>query len=137
MDTQLLEALQAALRTEHNVRLAVLFGSAARGSDDPSSDLDLLVHLCDPSLERVLDLSLKLTEITGRRADVVRMADVEGEPSFLLEVVTDGRVLVDRDRLWPELLGRETKLHHDAHLWRTTRAQAALAGIDRLLSARA
>lgn len=129
----MLAALRAALRTERNVRLAVLFGSAARGSDSANSDLDLLVDLCDPSLERVLDLSLKLTEITGRRADVVRLADMEGEPSFLLDVVTDGRVLVDRDGLWPELLARETQLRRNAHRRHTRRAQAALAGIDRLL----
>ncbi|MGH2854808.1 MAG: nucleotidyltransferase family protein [Solirubrobacteraceae bacterium] len=132
-----LAALRAALRTERNVRLAVLFGSAARGSDNAESDLDVLVALCDPSLERVVDLSLKLTELTGRRADVVRREDVESEPSFLLDVVTDGRVLVDRDGLWPELLARETQLRHRAHRRQKTRAQAALAGIDRLLNARA
>lgn len=133
----MLAALRAALRTEQNVRLAVLFGSVARGTDTLASDLDVLVDLRDRSLERVVDLNLKLTEIVGRRVDVVRLADVEDEPSFLLDVVTEGRVLVDRDGLWPELLGREAQLRHDAHRRQTTRAQAALAGIDRLLSARA
>jgi predicted nucleotidyltransferase len=132
-----LAALRAALRTERNVRLAVLFGSVARGSDSATSDLDVLVDLCDPTLERVVDLSLKLTEITGRRADVVRLEDAESEPSFLLDVATEGRVLVDRDGLWPELLAREAQLRRDARRRQTPRAQAALAGIDRLLSARA
>ncbi len=132
-----LAALRAALRTERNVRLAVLFGSAARGSDSAASDLDVLVDLCDPSLERVVDLSSKLTGITSRRTDVVRREDAESEPSFLLDIVTEGRVLVDRDGLWPELLARETKLRRQAHHRQTTRTQDALAGIDRLLSARA
>jgi predicted nucleotidyltransferase len=132
-----LAALRAALRTEQNVRLAVLFGSAARGTDAPASDLDLLVDLRDSRLERVVDLSLKLTEIMGRRVDVVRREDAETEPSLLLDILADGRVLVDRDALWPRLLGREAQLLCDAHRRQTTRAQAALAGIDDLLSTRA
>ncbi len=133
----MLGALRAALRTEQNVRIAVLFGSVARGTDRLASDLDILVDLRDRSLERVVDLNLKLTEIIGRGVDVVRLADVEDEASVLLEVVREGRVLVDRDGLWPELLGREAQLRHDAHRRQTTRTRAALAGIDRILSARA
>jgi predicted nucleotidyltransferase len=133
----MLAALRAALRTEQNVRLAVLFGSAARGTDTLVSDLDVLVDLRDCSLERVVDLSLKLTEIVGRRVDVVRREDAETEPSLFLDVLADGRVLVDRDGLWPDLLACEAQIRHYAHRRQTKRAQAALAGIDRLLSARA
>jgi len=39
----LLEELVAALRTEPSVRLAVLFGSFARGESHAGSDIDLLV----------------------------------------------------------------------------------------------
>lgn len=48
----------------------LLFGSAARGGDTPESDLDLLVDLRDPSLERVLDLADRLSASTGRAAGV-------------------------------------------------------------------
>ena len=41
----LLSALRRALRTEPNVRLAVVYGSFARGDDVSDSDLDLLVSL--------------------------------------------------------------------------------------------
>jgi predicted nucleotidyltransferase len=41
----LLSGLRHALRTEHGVRLAVLYGSLARGGVEASSDLDLLVSL--------------------------------------------------------------------------------------------
>ena len=40
----LLSALRAVLRTERNVRLAMLIGSAARGELTEDSDVDLLVH---------------------------------------------------------------------------------------------
>src|SRR6266508_1991 len=48
----LLRALREALRTEPNVRLAVLFGSQATGRATESSDLDLLVVLDDGSAAR-------------------------------------------------------------------------------------
>lgn len=41
----LLSELRGAFRAEPRVRLAVLFGSMARGDDDISSDVDLLVNL--------------------------------------------------------------------------------------------
>src|SRR5271168_5054942 len=39
----LLSKLMAVLRTERDVRLAVLFGSTATGEDTPVSDVDLLI----------------------------------------------------------------------------------------------
>ncbi len=104
---KLLSALRGALRTEHNVRFALLFGSAARGTDAPGSDIDVLVALRDPDLERVVELATKLTAETGRRVDVVRLEAAESEPSFLADVIADGRVLVDREQLWPRLRSRE------------------------------
>lgn len=129
-----LASVRSALRTERNVRLAVLFGSTARGTDKRDSDLDVLVHLCDSRLERVVDLSLKLTRLTGRSADIVRLADAEREPSLLLDIVTHGRVLVDRDGLWSTLLAGESRLRRKTHRLATARVDAALDGIDRLLS---
>jgi predicted nucleotidyltransferase len=131
----LLSALRAALRTEHNVRFALLFGSAAAGADTPASDVDVLVKLHEPSLERVVDLSAKLTATVGRPVDVVRLQDAETEPSFFADVLTEGRVLVDREELWPRLQRRRTSLRNRAAREEGRRAQAALAGIDRLLAA--
>src|SRR5579859_3644350 len=105
---KLLSALKGALRTEQNVRLALLFGSVARGTAAPGSDVDVLVALRDPDLERVVELATKLTAATGRRVDVVRLEDAESEPSFLADVIADGRVLVDREGLWPGLRDRKS-----------------------------
>ena len=49
----LLRDLRDALRTEPNVRLAVLFGSQATGHATGRSDVDVLVALTDPSAARV------------------------------------------------------------------------------------
>jgi|SRR5579864_45613 len=130
----LLSALRRALRTEHNVRLALLFGSAARGTDAPGSDVDVLVALGDSRLERIVELSAKLTAATGRRVDVVRLEDAQSEPSFLADVVADGRVLVDREGLWSRLRGREASLRREGQRSDARRARAALAGLDRMLA---
>jgi len=130
----LLSTLRAALRTEPNVRFALLFGSAARGTDAPGSDVDVLVALRDPSLDRIVQLGAKLTAATGRRVDVVRLEDAQTEPSFLAEVVVDGRVLVDREGLWPRLRGRAASLRREVRRTDARRTHAALAGIDRALA---
>jgi predicted nucleotidyltransferase len=41
------------LRTQPNVRLAVLFGSVSRGDERPDSDVDLLVQFGRDELERL------------------------------------------------------------------------------------
>ena len=129
----LLSTLRTALRTEQNVRFVLLFGSAARGTDSAASDIDLLVDMRDSDVGRVVDLSAKLTTITGRRVDVVRLEDASTDPFFLADVVGEGRVLVDRDELWPRLRQSESALRNRARRHEGRRAKAALEGIDRLL----
>jgi uncharacterized protein len=130
----LISALRGALRTEHNVRFALLFGSAAAGTDTPDSDVDVLVDLRDPSFERVVDLGTKLGGLIDRRVDVVELHDAEREPSFLAEIVASGRVLIDRATLWPRLRRREAALRSRGSRQEAERVHTALAGIDRLLA---
>lgn len=130
----LISALRTALRTEPNVRFALLFGSVARGTDTPGGDVDVLVDLRDASFERVVDLGTKLTRLVGRPVDVVELKDAEAEPSFLAQVVGDGRVLVDRENLWSGLREREPGLRSRGSRHDARRLDMALAGIDRLLA---
>ena len=106
----------------------------ARGTSAPGGDVDVLVALRDPDLERVVELSTKLSSTTGRRVDVVRLEDAQSEPSFLADVIADGRVLVDREGLWPRLRSRETTLRRAGRKTQGHRTDAALVGIDRLLA---
>lgn len=103
----LLAALRRALRTEHRVRLAVLYGSVARGEEDEGSDLDLLVSLADDRPSARSQLSARLQHLTGRHVDIALLEQVERRAPLLLERVLDeGRVLVDRDDQWRELQER-------------------------------
>lgn len=130
----LLSTLRAALRTEQNVRFALLFGSTAAGTDRAESDVDVLVDLRDSSLERLVDLSTKLADLIGRPVDIVRLQTLATDPAALAEVLGEGRVLVDREGSWSRLSRQVPKLQlrgrdEDARL-----TEAALAGIDRLLA---
>jgi uncharacterized protein len=102
----LLRALRAALRTEPNVRLAVLFGSMAIGNDDEHSDIDLLVVLREPAVSRLAELAERLSRRTGREVQLVRLADAQTSPALMSDVIDHGRVLVDRDGSWSGLKRR-------------------------------
>lgn len=129
----LIAALRRALRTEGNVRFALLFGSAARGDDDDASDADLIVDLRDSSAERVGDLTIKLGSASNRPVDVVRLSDASTDPAFLADAIAEGRVLVDRDLRWTRLRGREPSLRKAGERQHAARLQAAFDEIDALL----
>jgi predicted nucleotidyltransferase len=123
----LIAALRESLRTQRNVRFAMLFGSAATGTDLPTSDLDVLVELLEDSLDSLLDLSRKLTTDTGRPVDVLRLSDAEREPALLAVALADGRVLVDREQEWPRLQKRASAIGRRGRREERERARAALA----------
>lgn len=100
----LLASLRRALRTEPNVRLAVLFGSTARGDDHAKSDVDILVDLHDPSRSIMFELQTRLSDAVERDIDLVRLDDAKQQSWLLAEIVQDGRVLVDRDATWKQLI---------------------------------
>jgi predicted nucleotidyltransferase len=97
--------LRAALRTEPNVSLAVLFGSVARGDDYADSDVDLLVALREPGLSNQVALKGRLRKHIDPPVEVVALEDALRRPSLMIEILRDGRVLVDRDGHWAELRG--------------------------------
>lgn len=99
----LLSGLRNALRTEPNVRLALLFGSLATGRGTPSSDVDILVDLADPSARRVAELAARLERRIARDVQLVRVQEAERSPELMAGALEHGRVLVDRDGRWPRL----------------------------------
>jgi len=94
------------LRTQPNVRLAVLFGSMARGEEDPSSDLDLLIHLRRDDASVRSEIAEGLERSCGRRVQLVALHEAERAPLLLVDVLRDGRAIVDRDGGWPRLRRR-------------------------------
>lgn len=129
----LLGGLRSALRTEPNVRLAAVFGSVARGDDRMDSDVDLLVELADPSWARRQPLNTRLERQFDRPVELVRLEQVRVDnPSLLVEVLREGRVLVDRDGVWSALRRREPSLRRAARADEARRAADARAAVDEL-----
>lgn len=102
-----LSRLRRALRTEPNVSMAVVFGSVARGDDASESDVDLLVALRSPGLRERAALTERLRRSTGLAVEVVALEDALRRSSLMVEILRDGRVLIDRDRRWPQLRAQE------------------------------
>lgn len=127
---ELLRALRGTLRTERNVQLAVLFGSTATGEDSKSSDVDLVVSLRDSAPRSLASLRRRLQARLGRRVHLVVLEDAHEAPSLLADVLAEGRVVIDRNGLWPQLtdqldLVAERAAHADLELM--TRAAASLS----------
>jgi predicted nucleotidyltransferase len=104
-----------------NVRLAVLYGSVARGEDTPQSDVDLLVALAEDRPDAAVKLAVRLERALGRRVDVARPERVrDTAPLLLLRAIDEGRALIDRDAQWAQLRERRGEIAR-----RATRAHAA------------
>lgn len=104
---ELLSGLKRALRTERAVRLAVLYGSMARGDADAGSDIDLLASLSDDEPLATMHLSRRLADLFAREVDIARLDRIEANaPLLLARALDEGRVLVDRDDLWSDLYQR-------------------------------
>lgn len=109
---ELLADLRKALRTKRDVRLAVLFGSVARGDEDAGSDLDLLVASFDGEPLNAVQLAAHLRDLAGRDVDIADLKRIEAvAPLLLARVLDEGRVLVDRDGAWQALYERRRAIH--------------------------
>jgi predicted nucleotidyltransferase len=133
---QLLSALRASLRTEPNVRLAVLYGSVARGDDTADSDLDLLVSLAEDRPDAAVALAVRLERTMHRDVDIARLNRVDGDgPPLLLRAIDEGRVVVDRDREWAGLQARRSGIARRASRAHEARRRRARASVRELLVA--
>ena len=99
----LLHKLKAALRTEREVRLAVLFGSTAVGEDEPDADIDVLVVHRRPEQRALAGLRLRLRRALKKSVHVVSLDQAQGSPSLLADILQEGRPLIDRDGIWGKL----------------------------------
>lgn len=129
----LLSELREALLPEHHVRLAVLYGSLARGDEDAGSDLDLLVSLADDRLSAGFELAVRVKRMSGRRVDIAHLARVEAKAPLLLERVLDeGRVLIDRDEQWEQLCERRSAIRIRARSYHGRQMAGAALAIKEL-----
>jgi len=92
------DILTERLEREPRVVCAYLFGSVARGTATPDSDVDLaILHQKAPEgyLEQPFDLEADLSELVGRQVQIVVLESAPGD--LVHRVLRDGKLLVDRD----------------------------------------
>lgn len=102
----LLERLRQCVASLPEVRLAVLFGSIARGKAEPRSDVDIGV-LLDPDTPDAWDrVEVELGRAVGDRTVHVVFLK-EAPPLLRFEIAKDGVVLhQDQDVLWTDFKTR-------------------------------
>ncbi|HEX3609283.1 MAG TPA: nucleotidyltransferase domain-containing protein [Solirubrobacterales bacterium] len=127
-----LSGLRMALRTEPNVRTAVLFGSVARGAETEHSDIDLLIELDNDSIADVAQLEARLEYGLGRQVQVVRWSEARTKAPFLYTVLQEGRPVLDRDGTWKKIGNRRHQLKRQAEARRTEQSRTARAALDSL-----
>ena len=77
-----------------DVRLAVLFGSTARGSARRGSDLDIGIAMA-PGTELPAAIAVTLERAAGQPVSVTRLETAP--PLLRFEIARDGVVLIERD----------------------------------------
>ncbi len=93
MNEAVAEKLRSVLASRRDLRLAILFGSVARGTGRADSDVDVavLARNLDP-----LGLASDLTRALGREVQIVDL-DTVGYP-MLQAIVRDGTVVAELER---------------------------------------
>ncbi|HEB98653.1 MAG TPA: nucleotidyltransferase domain-containing protein [Thiotrichales bacterium] len=98
------QRLQPLLEEEAGIRLAILFGSLAKGRETAASDIDIAIAKERPlTVTDKMALIETLASALGRPVDLVDLRTV-GEP-LLGRILTEGeRLLVRDERLLAELI---------------------------------
>ena len=128
----LLATLVGVLRTQSNVRLAVLYGSFARGQETAGSDVDLLIRFRRETLTARVRVQELLEQATGLSVQIATLGDAEASPLLLADAVREGRVLVDRDAGWKQLERRRQAIERDAAKQEARLEREAWEALERL-----
>ena len=95
----LLDRLRERAASLPEVRLAVLFGSMARGQARKDSDVDLGLLLKPVSRRERLHVEAELARAAGREVDFINLD--EAPPLLRFEITRDGVVILEREEgLW-------------------------------------
>lgn len=94
----MLDALRRALEGEPDVANAILFGSRARGTARPDSDVDVALELiagAPRDAQALGGLASRLESAAGRPLGLVLLD--EAPPPLAYRIFRDGRLLIERD----------------------------------------
>lgn len=102
---EMLDRLKQQAAAWPELKLAVLFGSTARGQARPKSDVDLGVLLDPYSPELRFQVEAELGRAAGRPVDVILLDDAP--PLLRFEIAREGILLFQReDHRWTDFKAR-------------------------------
>lgn len=94
------------------IRLAILFGSVARGTETPNSDLDVAVQADKPlSTEQRISITEALALAFNRPIDLIDL-QTAGQP-LLYEIISGGQQVLGPRHLWGNLVYRNIMENED------------------------
>lgn len=101
MNRYTLTRLKAIIRRYPQIKLAYLFGSAAKNKMGPLSDYDFAIYVAERKSIRARDIQFQLQADISRllrtdRVDVVLLNFLDS-PELKYAIVRDGRLLVERE----------------------------------------
>lgn len=84
----------AEIARRYRARKVVLFGSRARGTNQPKSDIDLAVYGCENFAELSDSLNEELWSLL--KLDIINMDDPYVSPALVAEIERDGKILYEK-----------------------------------------
>jgi predicted nucleotidyltransferase len=128
LERALVDRLIDVISKEPAVRLAVLFGSTARGETGRRSDVDVAIRLGSEDQATRVRIEAALGIAAGRALDWIEMD--EASPLARFEIARDGVLLVERDpHAWAEFRARAMIDWWD---WAPTQRKIDRAAMDRI-----
>ncbi len=84
----------ADIARQYNAQKVVLFGSRARGTNQPKSDIDLAIYGCEAFDELSDSLNEDLWSLL--KLDIINMDDKYVSQALISEIERDGKVLYEK-----------------------------------------
>ena len=94
----MVDALRDVLEREPNVSYALLFGSTARGTGNPASDVDIAVELTASAprdVHALGALAARLESAAGRAVDLVLLDEAPAPLAY--RIFRDGQLIIKRN----------------------------------------
>ncbi len=104
--------LKKELELDPEIKLAILFGSCAKGTAKLESDIDLAIKLNTPlSANKKIQIIQLIAQIIGRPVDLIDLQTV-GQP-LLSQIIKDGIVIKGTSEAYTELAIKNVYANED------------------------
>lgn len=94
--SSLLQTIADFFKSDDDIKLVIVYGSAASGKTHPGSDMDVAILKSAPlSIERKMEVILQMEEVLRMPVDVIDLFNANG--LILKQILTKGQVITKKD----------------------------------------